>query len=406
VTNTIPGTELLNPNVLEDPYPFYRRLRSDAPVWKIAETGVYTVSTFELLAEASSRVEDFSSNMRCLLYRDETGLPGRFDFGDAGGQALATADPPLHPIHRKAVFPDLVARRMELLEPDIIALADALVSKALQDETVEFMTVIGNVVPITMISRLIGFRDSNLDDLWRTAVQMTTMIGATKGLDELMTLASASDDVQAWVAEQLARAMEDPSDDILGAVAGAVLDEVLTDSAGIGILMTLLSAGGETTTSLLGNSVRILAEQPELQGHLRGNLEQVPTFVEEALRLESPFRYMMRWVPQDTSLGGVDIPADSTLLLLWGSANRDAKEFAKPDEVDLGRRLPRRHVAFGRGIHHCVGAHLARIEARNVLTVLLSQTDSIALVDERQPRWAESLLVRRHKELPVRLHVR
>jgi cytochrome P450 len=92
--------------------------------------------------------------------------------------------------------------------------------------------------------------------------------------------------------------------------------------------------------------------------------------------------------------------------LLWGSANRDAKEFAKPDEVDLGRRLPRRHVAFGRGIHHCVGAHLARIEARSVLTVLLSQTRSIALVDERQPRWAESLLVRRHKELPVRLHVR
>jgi cytochrome P450 len=403
VTTAIPGTELLSPSVLEDPYPFYRRLRSDAPVWNVADTGVFTVSTFELLAEATNRVEDFSSNMRCLLYRDESGLPGRFDFGDGAGQALATADPPLHPIHRKAVFPDLVAKRMELLEPDIISLAETLVSKALGDDTVEFMTAIGNVVPITMISRLIGFRDSNLDHLWRTAVQMTTMIGATKGLDELMALATASDDVQAWVAEQLAQALEDPSDDILGAVARAVREDVLTDSAGVGILMTLLSAGGETTTSLLGNSIRILAEQPELQAHLRQNLDMVPVFVEEALRLESPFRIMMRWVPRDTSLGGVDIPADSTLLLLWGSANRDPEEFGKPDEVDLGRRLPRHHVAFGRGIHHCVGAHLARIEARNVLTVLLSQTDDISLVDERPPSWAESLLVRRHKELPVRL---
>jgi cytochrome P450 family 144 len=121
------------------------------------------------------------------------------------------------------------------------------------------------------------------------------------------------------------------------------------------------------------------------------------------LRLESPFRYLMRSVPRDTVLGDVAIPATSTVLLLWGAANRDENEFERPDVIDLGRHIPRRHVAFGRGIHHCVGAPLARIEARQVLTVLLDRTREISLEPGRSPNWVSSLLVRRHEQLPVRL---
>ena len=402
----IPGTLLLDPEVLGDPYPFFGRLREHAPVWEAAGTGVFTVSTFELLAEASARVEDFSSNIKCLLYRDDAGLPGRFTFGDAGGQALATADPPLHEIHRRAVFPELVTKRMEGLDPEIRELADRLVTRALQSGTVEFMNAIGNVVPITMISRLIGFRDSNLDELWRSAVHMTRLVGSTLTLDELVDAASGGDLVQAWIADQLAVAVNETSEDLLGAVARSVVDGILTASEAAGILTILLSAGGESTTSLLGNAVRMLAEDPQLQQYLRENLDLVPVFVEEALRLESPFRYMMRTVPADTSLGGVEIPAGATVLLLWAAGNRDEKEFERPDEVDMSRRVPRRHVAFGRGIHHCVGAPLARIEARNVLSVLLDRTSSISLDPDSPPRWVESLLVRRHQELPVRLQAR
>jgi cytochrome P450 len=115
---------------------------------------------------------------------------------------------------------------------------------------------------------------------------------------------------------------------------------------------------------------------------------------------------MMRTVPSDTSLGGVDIGAGATVLLLWASGNRDPLEFDRPDEVDLGRKVPRRHVAFGRGIHHCVGAPLARIEARNVLSVLLDRTRNISLAPEDPPRWVESFLVRRHEGLTVRLQGR
>ncbi len=215
----IPGTLLLDPETLGDPYPFFRSLRERAPVWEVPGTEVFLVSTFELLVEASSRVEDFSSAMKCLLYRDDAGLPGRFTFGDAGGQALATADPPLHEIHRRAVFPELVTKRMEALDPEIHDLAAGLVTRSLETGTIEFMSAIGNVVPITMISRLIGFRGSNLDELWRSAVHMTKLVGSTLTLDELVNYAAGGDEVQAWIADQVDAAVEEPSDDLLGAVA-------------------------------------------------------------------------------------------------------------------------------------------------------------------------------------------
>ena len=403
MTPGIPATLLLDPKVIDDPYPFYRQLHADAPVWKIANTGLFAVSTFELLAEATSRVDAFSSNISCLLYRDATGLPSRLSYGDAGVQALATADPPMHALHRNTVFPELVAKRMIELEPEIVDIANRCVTRALDGGTVELMAAIGNVVPITMISRLIGFHDSNVKQLLRAAFDSTSMLGSTLSIDQLTELISRTSEIQIWIADQISRAMQEPGDDLLGAVARGVDGGVFTDFEANVILHTLLSAGGESTTSLLGNAVRILAEDQELQQHLRHNPEQLPTFIEEALRLESPFRYLMRSVPKDTTLGVHQIPAGATVLLLWGAANRDALVFDRPDEVDLQRKVPRRHVAFGRGIHHCVGAPLARIEANKVLTVLLERTSSFTLDPEHGPRWVNSLLVRRHDRLPVRL---
>ena len=147
----------------------------------------------------------------------------------------------------------------------------------------------------------------------------------------------------------------------------------------------------------------MLAEHRDLQDHLREDPELIPMFVEEALRLEPPFRYHMRFVPNDTALGGVAIPAGATVLLLWGAANRDPAMFDHPETIDLTRQVLRRHVAFGRGIHHCVGAPLARVEARTVISVLLARTSDITLDPQHPPKWANSLMVRRHQELPVRL---
>jgi cytochrome P450 len=301
------------------------------------------------------------------------------------------------------VFPELVAKRMAALEPDIVEIANRCVSRALEEATVEFMTAVGNVVPITMISRLIGFHDSDLYQLLSAAFDSTAMLGSTLSYDELVALIARTGEIQTWIAGQLSTAMIDPTNDLLGAVARGVTNGAFSQYEAMAILHTLLSAGGESTTSLLGNAVRILAEHLDLQEQLRQNPEMIPMFVEEALRLEAPFRYHMRFVPNTTALGGVEIPAGATVLLLWGAANRDAAMFDHPESIDLTREVPRRHVAFGRGVHHCVGAPLARVEARNVLGVLLSRTSAITLDADRPPKWANSLMVRRHEELPVRL---
>jgi cytochrome P450 len=341
--------------------------------------------------------------MQALLYRGEEGRLERLSFGDVGVQTLATADPPDHTLHRSTVFPELVAKRMAMLEPEIGALASGAVDRALVDGRADFMSSVGNFVPIRVISQLIGFRDSEPDVLLRAAFESTEILSSTLTLPRLETLIAGIGEIEAWITEQLEAAQADPGDDILGSIARGVADGTFGIHEGTVILHTLLSAGGESTTSLLGSAARILAEDPDLQDRLRNDRDLVPAFVEEALRLESPFRYLLRSVPADTHLGGVAIPAGTTVLLFWGAANRDAAEFEHPDEVDLERPAPRHHVAFGRGIHHCVGAPLARLEAKVVLGALLDRTATFSLDPADPPVWADSLLIRRYDRLPLRL---
>jgi len=391
---------LLDPKVIDDPYPFYRRLHAEAPVWRVPDTEVCIVSSFALVAEATGRVDDFSSSMHHFLYRDGNGLPARRAFGE-GTQVLAVADPPVHTVHRKVVFPELMARRMAGLEAEATEVAERCIDLAVQDRSADFMETVGNVVPITLITQLIGFRDHDLGSLLRAAFDSTALVGGRLTFDELNALMVSSAETYAWITGQLATYGTESDGDILGTIARGIQDGALSEDDGVIILQNLLGAGGESTTSLLGNSVRLLAEQPELQDHLRGAPDLVPTFIEEALRLESPFRFLMRHTPHDTGLGGVDIPAGTTILLFWGAANRDPEQFDDPDEVRLDRPAPRHHLAFGRGIHHCVGAPLARLEARVVLTKLLERTGTFRLDDDRLPRWFDSLQVRRHEYLPI-----
>jgi cytochrome P450 family 144 len=398
---TLTAAMLLDPAVLQEPYDFYATLREQAPVWRVPGTEVVVISSFELLSEAVTRTEDFSSTMTCLLYRDSDGLPARLSFGDAATPTLAAADPPVHTTHRRAVFPELVARRMRTLEDDIRALSASTVAKALRENNFDFMVTIGNVVPITVVAKLIGFRDIKPMELLEAAFDSTTMVGGTMSLDELNALVTRTGVIQAWITDQVMNVGDEDDDGILLAVRRALDAGILQMGEVTTILHTLLSAGGESTTSLLGNAVRMLAQNPELQKELRAQPERVDLFIEEALRLESPFRQMLRSVPRDTTLGGVDIPAGSTVLLMFAAGNRDPAQFEHPDQIDLTRGSPKRHLAFGHGIHFCVGAALARIEARAVLQAVLEQTRDFALDADRQPEWVDSLLVRRHQQLHV-----
>jgi cytochrome P450 len=158
-------------------------------------------------------------------------------------------------------------------------------------------------------------------------------------------------------------------------------------------MVILFAAGGESTASLLGSAAWMLTQRPDIQQQLRENPELLTAFIEETLRYEPPFRGHYRHVLNDTTLAGVDLPAESRLLLLWGAANRDPVHFETPGEFRLDRSEVKGHISFGRGAHFCVGAALARLEALIVLRLLLDRTSEIKATDVG--RWLPSILVRR-----------
>jgi len=387
-----------------DPHPLFARLRRDAPVWQVDGTPLFLVTTWHLVNEAAARVDDFSNHFRHTLFVQDDGSIGVLDNGDDGAiDVFAGEDPPDHGAHRAIFFPELVQKRLAHLEPDVIARADALLDVALSSSRFDVAAALANPLPLqVMAERVIGFTDPDPADLQRWVLDGSRLVSGRLRLDEMAQAAETASGLWPWVDHQLEAALASPSrGGVLDAAADGVRRDVLTRAQASFTLMILLGAGGETTTSLIGNAIRILAERPSLQAVVRAHPDLVPVVLEETLRYESPFRFHPRLARGPTTLGDVEIPDRAMVALCWASANRDEHEFVHPDEFDIERPNPRHHMAFGRGIHFCVGAPLARLEARVVVTRLLERTREFALDESAPPEWVDSVWIRRHERLPL-----
>lgn len=389
---------ILDPAVVQNPYPFYDELRRGAPVWRAGDSPIFLVTSYEQVCEGARRIADFSSHLNVLLHRTPDGLlaakPVNF-----GSPALGTADPPVHTRHKQLLFPRFVATKMQLIEPEVTAFANDRLDEAQAKSEFDFMNEVGGPVPIHAISKLIGFRDPDEKALLQISDDTTDFVGATKSLEELGSAQVRINEVGAWLESLLNERDGTKTDDLMDAVKAGILSGHLTQGEGVMTMIILLGAGGDSTGNLLGNSVRVLAERPALQKKLKDDPSLIPLFIEEAARLESPFRMHLRSVPHDTELNGINVPRGSTVMLMWGAANRDPDKFEKPEEIILER--PREHVVFGRGIHQCVGNALARMEARVVLTAMLQRGAFPRLSKVDAPEWRYNLQVRRHKKLPL-----
>jgi cytochrome P450 len=207
----------------------------------------------------------------------------------------------------------------------------------------------------------------------------------------------------AYFGERVAEAALAPADDALGDLVRATEgSEALTREEVIAILLQILTAGNETTTSAIGSALLLLLENPDVERRIRADGALLEPFIEEVLRLESPLHGHFRLVRRDTEVAGEPLPAGSRVMLLWGAANRDEREFPNPGAIDLARPNAKAHLAFGIGIHHCIGAALARLETRVVLETLLARTSALRLAD-RKIVHVPSLLVRSLASLPVEL---
>jgi cytochrome P450 len=374
-------------------------LLAAGPVWKLDGTGVAVVSSYHAIEAAVGRPEEFSSTLKGLIHRDEEGLPAIETFADETINVLATADPPRHTLHRSLVFSTAIRNRMQSLSPEIGSATRACLKEAIASGTCDFMSSVANVVPAVVVCRLLGVPHSESDRVTKAAFDSTAMLAATGSQSELRETMVRSAEVQSWLESHLEQATDEAT--ILGAVAAAVDAGSITKPEGLVILHTLLSAGGESTTALIGNVVGILCGEPELQRQLRRAPHLIPAFIEEVLRLEPSFRYHMRSVVVPATLEGVELFPGTLVLLLWAAANRDPHEFERPTSLLLDRPAPRNHLGFGRGLHFCVGAALARLETRIVIELLLASTLDISYDDNADPTRVNSLMVRRYERLPV-----
>jgi cytochrome P450 len=397
------GDRLLAADLLDDPYPVFATLRREAPVWALPGENAFLVSTWDLVAEAAARVDDFSNHFRFALFSHDDGALGVLRTGGAGPDVFAGADPPAHTVQRRIFFPELVQKKIGALDLDVLALTDRLLDGMMASERCDLAVGLAQPIPIRMVAeRVIGFHDPDTEQLKRWVSAGSRLMGGLLTMDQMAAVAHEVAGMAPWTMEQLDRALASAAEgDVLSAAASAVRRGALTREEAAFTLMVLVGAGAETTSSLIANTVKLLAERPDLQDQLRAEPGRVAAFVEEVLRYDGPFRYHPRTATHDVVLGGVEIPEGALVMLLWGAANRDETVFERADQISLERSNVHLHFGFGRGIHHCVGAALARLETRVVITRLLERTTSFRVDPERPHRWADSIWIHSLERLPL-----
>ncbi|MGZ8746055.1 MAG: cytochrome P450 [Mycobacterium sp.] len=396
------GIALFDDEFIQDPYPLYERMLAAGPVHPIADSGFHAVCTWDAVNEAIARPEDFSSNLTATMtYQD--GQVGSFPMGELGGdiQALATADDPAHAAHRKLLVPQLAGKRIRALESFVAETQDHLWNDGIQSGGIEWMSAMANRLPMMIVTRLIGVPDLDTEQLMRLGYAATKVVEGLVDQEELAAAGVAVMELAGYINEHFQLAADDPQDNLLGDLATARAAGELSDLTALNIMATLFSAGGESTASLIGSAAYTLASNPAVQQNVRENRDLLGAFLEEVLRYEPPFRGHYRHVVNDTTLCGVNLPAGSRLILLWGAANRDPSHFEDANVFRLDRPDGNVHISFGKGAHFCVGAALARLEARIVIGELLTRTTHIEAAETG--RWLPSLLVRRLERLELRL---
>lgn len=347
----------------EDPYPLYSTLREKHPVYNNPEREFWALSRFDDVLSAARDWRTFSSSEGV-----EMGRYARF-FGPGD---IVDRDPPRHDQLRKIVGRRFAPSNVAALEPAIRVQAEVLTNKLAGSSQADLAQDFAMPLPINMISELLGLPR---DDQGMVFGWVSTMQDRSPGEDRLSDAAHAAmSSVQAYFKELVDwRKKNGRGDDILGDIAEAARNrEVLSDEVP-GLCMVLLVAGMETTASLLTNALLLLERHPDQRAGLRELEWRIPSAaIEEFLRFESPVQWLGRVTTREVELHSVTIPAGERVLLLFAAANRDARRFEDPERFDLCR-APDRNLAFGEGIHHCLGAPLARLEARVGLETLLKR---------------------------------
>ncbi len=342
----------------EDPYPTYRRMRDMAPAYLDEERGFWALSRYDDVRAAIDNWPTFSSTGGITLDRRTKNVE----------PMLIEMDPPRHTELRSLVSGAFTPRRVADLEPSIRDLAGELVDGFRVGTRIDIIEDFAAKLPMAVISVMLGVPREDQDQLreWSDA-----MLHREEGSAELTPAGlDGATRLYSYFNQVIADRRAAPRDDLVGALVTET--RALSPSEVLGFCFLLLIAGNETTTKLLGNAIFWLERFPDQRAKVLADPTLIPAAVEETLRFDTSTQGLARLLTRDVELHGTTLPAGSKGLLLFGSANRDERHWDEPDRFDIGRN-PAGHLAFGHGIHHCLGAALARLEMRVALEVLLPQ---------------------------------
>lgn len=356
------GTNIYDPflhTVVDDPYPIYRELRDEHPVYRCEERDCWVLSRFDDIQDTARAWEQFSNEDGVDL-----DMPAHF----LGPGDFLDSDPPRHDRLRRVLHDRFKPRAIPQFEAEIQARVDQLLDPLLARGGGDISAELAFALPMLTILDLLGYpEDDSIRGLLGEAVQRTA------GTDVTPPHALAAlDQLERIVLEQLDDRRRNPGDDLMSVIAAAEAEGAMSTEEIPGMCLLLMIAGFETTAGLLSTSILHLAAHPDQRAYLAANPEEIAAGIEEVLRYDAPVQHLMRITTEEVELHGTTIAAGERVLLLWGSANRDERRWQRPDELDV-RREQQRHAAFGVGLHHCLGAPLARLEARVALTALLAR---------------------------------
>jgi cytochrome P450 len=349
-----------------DPFPHYARLRAEAPVAWNAGAGCWVLSRHAEVQAVSTDPATFCSAKGILVSEIGVDYPAP--------PTMMHTDPPAHTRYRRLVQPGFAGTVVRRLEPEVRALAQALVDTIVDDEPVDIVETVAVPFPLQLICRMLGVPEDEWPRFHRWS---DAAIPGSDGMsdDERFALLG---DMTTYLLDVARARRAEPRDDLISVLAEVELDgDRLTDDELGMFLIQLLVAGNETTRNLLSGGLVALAEQPDQWTALRADRGLVPTAVEELLRWTTPVIAFMRTATRPVTVAGRDIGAGEPVLLLYASANRDEAAFGPTaGQLDVGRQ-PNPHLAFGFGPHFCIGAALARLEGRALLEVLLERYPAV-----------------------------
>ena len=406
-----------DPAMVDDPYPYFDFLRDKCPVQLEPNHGVYMVTGYDEAIAVYHDTETFSS--ATSVTGPFPGFPVPLEGDDVSelieqhrdelpmSDQVITFDPPKHTDHRALLMRLITPKRLKENEAFIWQLADRQIDEFLDRGSCEFITEFATPLALLVVADLLGVPEED-HPKFRDALggRRTGTVGGTGEGDRL------EHHPLQFLYEQFSAYVEDrrraPRPDVLGGLAAAKfpdgsLPEVIDV---VRLAANLFAAGQETTVRLLGTMLQLLGDDPDLQQLLRDRRDLIPNFVEEALRYESPVKGDFRLSRVPACVGGVDLPAGTTVMVLNGAANRDPRRFERPDEFVPDRANARQHLAFGHGAHTCPGAPLARAEARVSLERLLDRMSDIRISESahgpagnRSYKYVPTFILRGHREL-------